>query len=393
MSEPVGDPLNRGPQGPGAIRATRAVVDLGALRSNAALLRRAAGGAVLAAVVKADAYGHGAVETSRALVQDGLAGALAVSLVEEGVELREAGLSPPLPILVMGPSMAGGHAEMVAHDLTPVVSAPADLEVLADLGRRRGRPVEVHLKIDTGMGRLGIGVDTIAPLLARARAAGGIELTGICTHFASADLDDLDRATSVTEDQLAAFSRALAEVRASGATPRVIHAANSAALLRFPAARFDLVRPGLALYGNGLLPQAALGELCQVMRLETQVAQVRQVGVGQSVSYGGLWRAERPSRIAVLPLGYADGYPRRLTGKAEVLVRGRRCPVVGAISMDMTLVDVTGLGDDAEVGDAVVLLGAQGQERVSTAEFAARSGLTEYEVTCGISKRVPRSYQ
>ena len=379
--------------GPGAIRATRAVVDLGALRDNARLCRRAAGGAALAAVVKADAYGHGAVEASRALVQGGLADALAVSLVEEGVELREAGLALPLPILVMGPSMAGGYAEMVARGLTPVVSAPDDLEALADLGRQRGRPVEIHLKIDTGMGRLGIALDQSGPLVARALAAGGIDLAGICTHFASADLDDLDRATAVTGDQLSAFTRALAAVRAAGGQPRVIHAANSAALLRFPAARFDLVRPGLALYGNGLPPAPALGALRQVMHLETQVAQLRQVGVGQAVSYGGLWRAERPSRIAVLPLGYADGYPRSLTGKAEALVRGQRCPVVGAISMDMTLVDVTGLGHDAQVGDAVVLLGAQGQERVSTAELAARSGLTEYEVTCGISKRVPRSYR
>ena len=162
-------------------------------------------------------------------------------------------------------------------------------------------------------------------------------------------------------------------------------------MIRFPAARFDLVRPGLAMYGNGLAPEG--DALRPVMRLVSQIAQVRAVAAGQAVSYGGLWRAARPSRIAVLPIGYADGYPRRLTGSAEVLVNGRRCPVVGAISMDMTLVDVTSLGHDAGVGDAVVFLGAQGEERVTARELAERAGVTEYEVTCAVSKRVPRTFR
>ena len=370
----------------GPIRATRAEIDLAALRHNAAVLRRAAGGTALAAVVKADAYGHGAVEVARAL--GGLCERFAVSLVEEGVELREAGVREP--ILVMGPSLAGGHQELCERGLTAVVSDPTDLEALAAIGRARGQPVPIHIKVDTGMGRLGIAPAGLRPLVAGALGGGGIALEGLCTHFASADLPDLADASRVTHAQLAAFDRALADVHAAGAADLVCHAANSAAVIRFPAARFDLVRPGLAMYGNGLAPA---GEpLRPVMRLVSQIAQVRSVAAGQAVSYGGLWRAARASRVAVLPIGYADGYPRRLTGSAEVLVNGRRCPVVGAISMDMTLVDVTSLGHDAGVGDAVVFLGAQGEERITAAELAERAGVTEYEVTCAVSKRVPRTF-
>jgi alanine racemase len=368
-----------------AIRATRAEIDLAALRHNAAVLRRAAGGTALAAVVKADAYGHGAVGVARALA--GLVERFAVSLIEEGIELRDAGITEP--ILVMGPSLAGGHRELCERGLTAVVSDPGDLDALAAIGRARGRPVPIHIKVDTGMGRLGIAAGELAGLLARAGSGGGLLVEGLCTHFASADLPDLAEARRVTHAQLAAFDRAIADAHAAGATGLVCHAANSAGVIRFPAARFDLCRPGLAMYGNGLAPAGE--SLRPVMHLVSQIAQVRAVAAGQAVSYGGLWRAARASRVAVLPIGYADGYPRRLTGSAEVLVNGRRCPVVGAISMDMTLVDVTTLGHDAGVGDAVVFLGAQGEERITAAELAERAGVTEYEVTCAVSKRVPRT--
>jgi alanine racemase len=369
------------------------VIDLGALCDNAALLRRVVDGAVVCAVVKADAYGHGSVPVGRALERSGACAALAVSLVEEGVALRDAGVA--LPILVMGPAQAGGHAELVARDLIPVVSDPGDLDALAAIGRARGRPVALHLKVDTGMNRLGVSTRELVPLVERiVSARDALTLDGICTHLASADLPDLASAGRVTGEQLDQFERALAAARAAGASPRVVHAGNSAGALRFPSARYDMVRPGIALYGNGLaVPPVEQGLLRQVMQLESEVAQIRDVDPGQVVSYGGLWRAERPSRVAVIPVGYADGYPRRLTGKAEALVRGRRCPVVGAISMDMTLVDVTALAHDARVGDAVVLLGAQGDQSISTAELADRAGLTEYEITCGVSRRVPRIYR
>jgi alanine racemase len=368
------------------------VIDLGALCANAALLRHIGDGAGVCAVVKADAYGHGAVPVARALERAGLCAALGVSLVEEGVALRDAGLA--MPVLVMGPAQSRGHAEMVARDLTPVVSDPADLDPLAAIGRARGLPVAIHLKVDTGMGRLGVPSSELGRLVGRVLASGGLALEGIATHLASADLPDLAAAGAVTGEQLACFGRALAVAHAAGAAPRVVHAANSAATFRFPAARFDMVRPGIAMYGNGPVgPAVETGSLRQVMQLESEVVQIREVGAGQAVSYGGLWRAERPSRIAVVPVGYADGFPRRLTGRADALVRGRRCPVVGAISMDMTLVDVTSVPHDAQVGDAVVLLGAQGDQSISTAELAERADLTEYEVTCGISRRVPRTYR
>lgn len=374
------------------VRPTRAAIELGALVSNVDLIRRAVDGADLCAVVKADAYGHGAVPVARALEQSSLCAALAVSLVEEGVELREAGVS--LPILVMGPAQAGGHAEMVGRDLTPVVSDPADLDRLDTIGRNRGSRIRIHMKFDTGMGRLGMPHADAAALVARVLASGGLALDGICTHFASADLPDLAAATAATGEQLACFDGVLAAARAAGAAPRVIHAANSAGALRFPAARHDMVRPGIALYGNGpVAPAVELGPLRQVMQLESEVAQIRDVAVGQAVSYGGVWRAQRRSRIAVVPVGYADGYPRRLTGSADALLRGQRCPVVGTISMDMILVDVTCLTHDAQVGDAVVLLGAQGEESISAAELAGKAGISEYEVTCGVSRRVPRIYR
>jgi alanine racemase len=293
----------------------------------------------------------------------------------------------------MGPSLAGGHQVLVARELTAVVSDPADLFLLAEIGRARGRPVPAHIKVDTGMGRLGIPPPDAGPLVGRALAAGGVSIAGVCTHFASADLGDVAAATSITSAQLAVFARALEEVRRAGARDFAVHAAGSAALLRFPAARFDLVRPGIGLYGNGVPAAPEVGALRPVLHLVTQIAQLRAIDAGQAVSYGGLWRAARPSRIAVVPVGYADGYPRRLTGSAEALVGGTRCPVVGAISMDITLIDVTARGDDARVGDEVVLLGTQGGERITAAELAARAGVTEYEVTCAISKRVPRVYR
>ena len=373
------------------VRPTRAVIDLAALRDNAALLKRVSG-AALCAAVKGDAYGHGAVPVARALETAGSCEVLAVSLVEEGIELRAAGLT--MPILVMGPALDGGHDELVARDLTPVVSDPSDLARFAAIGRARARQIPIHIKVDTGMGRLGIPVAGVRPLVARALAAGGVAIEGICTHLACADLPDLAAATASVSAQLAAFDVALADARSAGAAPRLVHAANSAAAFRFPATRFDMVRAGIALYGNGpVAPPVELGRLRQVMQLESKVAQIRDVPVGQAVSYGSIWRAERPSRIAVIPVGYADGYPRRLTARADALVHGERCPVVGVISMDIVLVDVTSLAHDARVGDAVVLLGSQGESSISTAELADRAGLIEYEVTCGISRRVPRIYK
>jgi alanine racemase len=215
-------------------------------------------------------------------------------------------------------------------------------------------------------------------------------VTGLCTHLASADVAG-DDARAVTAEQLRRFAELQLLVRRQGFTPACVHVANSAGALRFRESHFDAVRPGLVLYGGG---QAYAGDLDlrPAMRLVTEIVQLRSLGAGDPVSYGGLWRAPGSARIATLPVGYADGYPRRLTGSGEVLVGGRRCPVVGAVCMDLTMVDVTALGAAVRVGDEAVLLGAQGQERITTSELGARAGLIEYEITCAVSKRVPRVY-
>lgn len=372
-----------------AIRPTRVEVDVAALVHNARVIRGITGVPVLG-VVKADAYGHGAPGVARALAQSGVAG-LAVSLIEEGVQLRDAGIT--LPILVLGPALDGGHDELVGKSLTPVVSDVADLRALAEVGRRRGRAVELHLKVDTGMGRLGVPERAVGDVVTEA-GRGGVRVVGLMTHFACADSDDPANLACMTHDQLARFRVVEQVARAAGAPLEVRHAANSSGAMAFPDARLDLVRVGLALYGNGHWPvdDAQAAPRRQAMKLVTEVAQLRDVAAGTTVGYGGLWRARADTRVAVLPLGYADGLPRRATGHACALIRGVRCPLVGAISMDLAIADVGGLGDRVAPGDEVVLLGAQGDDEIRVAEYAAWSGLTEYEVTCGMSKRVPRVY-
>jgi alanine racemase len=289
----------------------------------------------------------------------------------------------------MGPSQHGGEGDMVAAKLTPVIGAEEEVPPFAALARRLDEPIEAHLKIDTGMGRLGVPVERAAEIAAQA-ARDGLRIVGLMTHLACADGDDPKDPHSMTRAQLARFAEVERSVAAAGAPIRVRHAANSSGALLFPEARFDLVRTGIALHGNGRWPAGA--ERVQSMRLVTEVAQLRDVPAGNSVGYGATWRAPRHSKLAVLPIGYADGLPRRASGHAEVAIRGKRLPLVGVISMDIAIADVTD-APDVMVGDAAVLLGrAGGGVSISTAEYAAWAGITEYEVTCGMSKRVPRTY-
>ncbi len=371
------------------IRPTRVEVNLDALRANAALLRQATNTA-LYAVVKADAYGHGAKAVARALAEERAVAGFAVSLIEEGSELRDAGIAQP--ILVMGPALAGGYDEIVGRGLTAVLSDIADLQGMAQAAKRHGRRVRVHLKVDTGMGRLGVRPERFDAVLDRVHALRALEVTGLMTHFACADTDSPDDKECMTYAQIAAFDRAVSLARADGLRVRWQHAANSSAALFFPGSRKSLVRCGLALYGNSRQPPNG-GELRQAVRLVSHIAQVRDVPTGTSVSYGALWTASRPSRVAVIPIGYADGLPRRVTGVGHVLIAGRRCPLVGAVSMDIVMADVTELGPRAYVGAEVVLLGQQGEERISVRDLGGWAELTDYEVTCGLSKRVPRVYR
>jgi alanine racemase len=369
------------------IRRTRVEVDLTAIVGNAWAVRALTDTDVFA-VVKADGYGHGAVAVARALAAARAVSGFAVSLVEEGVLLRDAGVTAP--VLVMGPSQHGGEDDMVMAGLTPVIGSAEDLAALAAVARRRSRTIDAHLKVDTGMGRLGV-LPEDAPGLATEAARAGIVIVGLMTHFACADSDDPDDADSMTRHQLRAFGDADRAVTAAGAPVRVRHAANSSGALWFPEARLDLVRTGIAIYGNGRWPAGDAAPQ-SAMRLVSEVAQLRTIAAGSSAGYGAAWRAERDSRVAVLPLGYADGLPRRASGRAFAAIRGRRVPLIGAISMDIAIADVTDL-PEVTVGDVAVLLGrAAGGASISVAEYGAWAGLSEYEVTCGMSKRVPRTY-
>jgi alanine racemase len=366
-------------------RPTVAEVDLAALRKNVDVIAGSVGpGVGILAVVKADAYGHGALACARALERK--VWGFAVSLVEEGVELRRGGIEAP--IVVLGSFYGYAHRDVVAYRLTPVVSDEGDVEKFARAADEMasGR-VGVHLKIDTGMGRLGVRPERIAAMLSRLAATPVVELAGLCSHLASADADD----AAPSEAQLAAFETARAQVRAAGFAPALTHFANSAATLRFATTRYDLVRPGLAVYGYSPSPAAAYAGLRPALTLKSRIVALRDVDAGDRISYGGLWTAPARARIATVPIGYADGYTRRLTGRAEVLAGGRRCPVAGAVTMDMIMVDVTAV-PDAKPGDEVVLLGSQGGARIDADELAAWSGTISWEIFCGISKRVPRIY-
>ena len=344
-------------------------------------------GVGILAVVKADAYGHGALAVARALERK--VWGFAVSLVEEGVELRRGGIEAP--IVVLGSFYGHSHRDVLAFRLTPVIADEGDVDKFARAADEMatGR-VGVHLKIDTGMSRLGVRLEKLDDMLARLGATAAVELTGLCSHLASADADD----PTPSSEQLARFEEARRRIAAAGFTVPLTHVANSAATQRFGDARFDLIRPGLALYGYSASKAAAYTGLLPAMSLKSRIVALRDVPAGERVSYGGLWRAEAPARIATVPIGYADGYTRRMTGQAEVLVGGRRCPVAGAITMDMCMVDVSAV-DGVKLGDEVVLLGAQGADpaaRISAEELAGWAGTITWEIFCGISKRVPRVY-
>ena len=380
-----------------SIRPTVAEIDLGALCRNVARVRAIVGPKVaIYGVVKADAYGHGAVAVARVLAP--MVDALAVSLVEEGLELRGAGLT--CPILVLGAYYGRTHSEALEEGLTPVVYDIGELQRFGSAPRRRrprrgqseaaGRLQQrwpVHVKIDTGMNRLGIQPAALPAFLEIAARHPHLELTGFCTHFASADL----KRPGATREQIARFERCLVAAAAHGVVPDVVHAANSAAAVRFPEARYRAVRPGLALYGAMPSVVVARPELEPVLSLRTKIMALHEVAAGQGVSYGGLWRPVRKARVATLPIGYADGYPRHISG-AEVLVRGRRAPVVGAVCMDMMMVDVSRV-PGASVGDSVTLIGRDGRETITIDHVARWADTASYEILCGISKRVPRLYR
>jgi alanine racemase len=363
-------------------RPTVAEVDLEAIRRNVRTLKPRS--AELMAVVKANGYGHGDVAVATAALDAG-ATWLGVALVEEGIRLREAGLGAPILLLTEFPP--GGEKDAMAADLTPTVYTEAGLAALAEAGSALGRAPGVHVKVDTGMHRVGLRPDRAVAFCTDVLERG-LGLDGVWTHFARSE--EIDEPT--TARQLAAFHTVMADLESAGISLRYRHAANTGAAIAVPESHLDLVRVGIGLYG--LPPGTAVSdrvELAPAMSLRSRVSLVQRLEAGEAVSYGHRYRIERPSAIATVPVGYADGYPRALSDAGRVLIRGRRYPVAGTITMDQLMVDCG--QDPVEPGDEVVLFGRQGTEEISAAEVADRTGTIAYEIVCGVSERVPREYR
>jgi len=367
-------------------RPTRVEIDLAALRHNFLEVRNQVGPACeILAVVKADAYGHGVAGVAPALAAAG-AEQFAVALAQEGVELRRLGLRQP--IVVMGGVFAGEEEEVLAFDLTPVVYDLETARRLDGAARAAGRTISYHLKVDTGMGRLGFPAAAVPETLPRLAELTGLQMVGVMSHYALADEPE----RTFTGEQWMVFRRVEAQLAAAGFTPAYRHIANSAAIYSRELEGCNLVRPGISLYG-GLTGPAFEGRVGQrpVMRLVSAVAQLKEVPAGTGISYGHRFVAKRPSRLAAVPIGYADGYNRLLSNRGEVLINGRRAPVAGTVCMDWILVDVTDLAD-VQVGTEVTLLGPDGADAITAAEWAEKIGTITYEVFCQISKRVPRVF-
>ncbi len=368
-----------------ANRPTAAVINIGALEHNfSEVVRRVAGRKILA-VVKAQAYGHGAVVVSRRLLGLG-ADMLGVALVEEGMELRQAGIDAP--ILMMGSLFPEQAEALTGLRLTPVVFTANTARALSRAAQKLRTTVSVHLKIDTGMGRIGMAPEEADEFVEMLRGLPGIDIQGLMTHFADADLREKAFASKQI-DRLRALVQRLTE---KGISVPLIHAANSAAVLSYQDSLFTMVRPGLMLYGYSPLEAgAAQSDLLPVLSLVTKIAYLKKVVAGTSISYGRTFITKRDSLIATLPVGYADGFSRGLSNTGEALIRGRRAPIVGRVCMDMCMADVTDIPGVSE-GDDIVLIGRQADERITAEDIAAKTGTIPYEVLCGISSRVPRIY-
>ncbi len=366
---------------------TYATVNLAALAHNLSRIKRyLSHGCEVMAIVKANAYGHGAIETAQSLARQGI-GQFAVASLDEGIALRQAGLAAS--IVVLGALFEEQVPDLIAHRLTPVVSDGRILPTLAKAAHSHQTPYPIHLKVETGMGRLGFSPEELLTVLDNPLLHSSLRVEGLMTHLADADGTD----SSFTERQLGSFNTLLEQIRRHGLTVPMVHAANSAAIVRFPAAHFSLVRPGIMLYGYHTLPATIPDpDLRPILSLRTTVAQLRTIPKGCSVSYNGTFVAKRQSRIAVLPIGYADGYSRQLSHRGSVLIQGRRVPIVGLVCMDMIMVDVTDIAP-VQVGERVTLIGQQGEESIWADEVAGWIGTIPYEVLCGIGPRVPRIYE
>lgn len=363
---------------------TRAFLHLDRLTRNLRRLREQAGARPLWPVIKGDAYGHGAVVVARHLLSLGY-DTFGVADVDEAAALRSAGIAATLVIL--SPTLPEHAEALVSEGCEPVVCTLDTVQALARHAEKVGRRIAVHVKVDTGMGRVGIRPDQAAAFVERCRAFPAVRVRGLMSHFPRAD--EADKAFS--NEQIRRFRGVVEATKGFGIEIR--HIANSAAVYDLPESHFDAVRPGIAIYG--LRPSAQIAnprvhELEPVLEWKTRITFLKEVPAGVGLSYGHAFRTERPSLVATVPAGYADGFRRGLSNRAELLVRGVRCPQVGRVTMDMSLVDVTALRGRVELGDEVVIIGRQGDQEVTADELAAKLDTIHYEIVSGISHRVPR---
>lgn len=368
------------------IRPVWVEVDLDAIRHNLSEIRRQVGPVVeIMAVVKGEAYGHGAVKVARTVLQSG-ANRLGVALPEEGIALRKAGITAP--ILVFSPLQIDQAEVMVKFDLTPTICMLEPGVALSRAAVAADKKINIHLKIDTGMGRIGVPAHEGIVFVKKLQSLPGIILEGIFSHLATADERDKD----YTKHQIKTFNKVIVDLKDEGILPAKAHLANSAAIIDLPLTYYNMVRPGIMLYG--MYPSSEVDlervRLKPAFTLKTKVVFIKRLSQGSTVSYGRKYTVPKDTTIITIPIGYADGWPRRLSGKAEVLISGKRFPIVGTICMDLCMVDV---GDEpVEIGQEVVLIGFQGAESISVDEIAGHLVTINYEVTCMISDRVPRMY-
>ncbi len=363
-------------------------VDVSAIRANIRAVKAFVGPKVaILAVVKTDAYGHGLLAAARTACEEGCM-ALAVGRFEEGLALRENGIE--CPILLIGPPPVHGFAHLIRARITPIISSFEHAAEIACEAESRGRPVAVHVKVDTGMGRLGFSWREFPDAALALAATPGLVVEGICSHFSCAERPALP----FTRKQIVRFRRALKEARSAGLSPSIVHTTNSGGVLFYPEAHFNAVRPGLLLYGlrPGRTPIPAGLSLRPALSLKARLALVKRVPKGTHLSYGATFRTLRNSVVGVIPAGYADGFPRRLSNRGYVLAGGRRCPIAGRICMDQSIVDLTDV-PGARAGDEVVILGRQGREEITVFELSQDLSMTPHEVTTLIPARVPRIYR
>ncbi|HIE04712.1 MAG TPA: alanine racemase [Candidatus Latescibacteria bacterium] len=370
------------------MRPTYIEIDLSAIRRNLEEVRQAVGPERrILAPVKANAYGHGMLQVARTALEAG-ASMLGVAYLDEAVALRQAGIGAP--ILIFGSELPENAPEIVHWGLRATLCTYELAKALSQAAVRLRRNAVVHVKVDTGMGRIGLKVEEIREFLSKVSELPGIVVEGIYTHFATADgSGDGEFALA----QMEHFRRVVGQLRKEGMELPIAHAANSAAVLRFPSAHLDMVRPGIMLYGLEPFPGASyLADIRPAMSLKSRIVFLKEIPPGASVSYGRTFVAGKRTRIATVPIGYGDGYPRALSNRGKALVRGKRARIVGNICMDQLMLDVTHI-EGVRVGDEVVLIGGQGDERITAEELASLAGTINYEIVTSLNGRIPRIYK